>query len=87
MAKQVSLQVVIWPLAMGVLLLVAWYLAVWLFGIPEYQLPPPHRIVEAAIEEQSLLLSGGAQTTIACLLGFFISVVGGLFLSVLLASS
>ncbi len=87
MPRQIQWQVVLWPVAMGVLLLGAWYLAIWLFGIPEYQLPQPHRIVQAGFEEQSLLLSGGAQTTIACLVGFFISVVGGLLLSVLLASS
>ena len=76
-----------WPLLFGALLLAAWYGAIALFGIPEYQLPPLHRIVGAAYEERAILWSGSVQTTIACLIGFFSSVVGGVLLSLLLASS
>ncbi|MEM1433492.1 MAG: ABC transporter permease subunit [Pseudomonadota bacterium] len=82
-----TLMVVGWPLLFGAALLGVWYAAIAIFNIPEYQLPPLHRIVEAGIEERSVLLSGAVQTTIACLIGFFTSVVGGIALSVLLASS
>jgi NitT/TauT family transport system permease protein len=78
---------VVWPLTFGACLLVVWYLAILVFGIPEYQLPPLHRIVEAGFEERDVLFSGALQTTIACLIGFFSSVAGGVALSVLLASS
>ena len=82
-----TLMVVGWPLLFGAALLGVWSAAIAIFNIPEYQLPPLHRIVEAGIEERSVLLSGAVQTTIACLIGFFTSVVGGIALSVLLASS
>lgn len=77
----------LWPVLFGLLLLLGWYGAISLFGIPEYQLPPLHRIVEAGIEERAVLWTGALQTTFACLVGFLCSVVGGLVLSVLLASS
>ena len=87
MFSRVPWSVLFWPMIVGICLLVAWYLAIWLFDIPEYQLPMPHIIVEAIFKERDLLLSGGAQTTIACMVGFFISVTGGLVLSLFLASS
>ena len=77
----------LWPVVVGIFLLLTWYGAIWLFSIPEYQLPQPHRIAQAMVNEREVLISGGAQTTIACLVGFFISVSGGLLLSIFLASS
>ena len=87
MFSKVPWPAIFWPVIVGVCLLVAWYLAIWLFDIPQYQLPKAHVIVEAMFKERELLLSGGAQTTIACMVGFFISVTGGLALSLFLASS
>lgn len=78
---------VAWPLVVGALLGGAWYGGIALFSIPEYQLPPPHRIVEAGLQERELLLNGALQTALASLIGFGSSVFGGLALSVLLASS
>ena len=77
----------IWPAIFGGIILALWYSAIAIFAIPEYQLPPPHRILESGIDEQQLLLTGATQTIIACLIGFFTSVAGGLALSILLASS
>ena len=71
----------------GSALIACWYLAIALFAIPEYQLPPIHRVVEAGIEESSVLWTGAVQTTIACLVGFFSSVIGAMMLAVWLASS
>lgn len=76
-----------WPALFGVLLVAGWYAAIQLFSIPEYQLPAPHRIIEAGIEERASLLPGMLQTTLACLVGFFSSVIGGVMLSLLLAAS
>lgn len=77
----------LWPLAIGVLFIVLWYAGIALFEIPEYQLPAPHRIIEEGIVEWDTLWSGLVQTTYACLVGFAASVIGGVLLSVLLASS
>jgi NitT/TauT family transport system permease protein len=76
-----------WPIAFGAVILAGWYGIIELFGVPEYQLPPLHRIVEAGVAERDLLFSGALQTTLASLIGFSLSVVGGLALSVFLASS
>lgn len=76
-----------WPALFGVVLLALWYGAILLLGVPEYQLPAPHRIVSAGVEERAALLPGMLQTTMACLVGFFTSVIGGVALSLLLASS
>ena len=83
----VQLGRIAWPALFGALLLAGWYGAIGLFGIPEYQLPAPHRIVEAGLEERSSLLPGMLQTTRACVVGFFASVVGGALMSLLLAAS
>ncbi|MEM6707597.1 MAG: ABC transporter permease subunit [Pseudomonadota bacterium] len=82
-----TLMAVGWPLLFGAALLAVWYAAIAVFDIPEYQLPPLHRIIEAGFDERAVLFSGAVQTTIACLIGFFTSVIGGIALSVLLASS
>ena len=76
-----------WPLLVGALITAGWYGGIVAFSIPEYQLPPPHRIVEAGIEERTVLLTGAMQTAKASLIGFLTSVAGGLVLSILLASS
>jgi len=76
-----------WPLVFGLLLLAGWYGAITLFEIPEYQLPPLHRIVQAGYEEREMLMAGSIQTTMACLIGFFTSIAGGVMLSIMLASS
>jgi len=76
-----------WPTIFGAILISLWYGSIALFAIPEYQLPPLHRIAEAGFEERNILLSGAGQTLIACLIGFFTSVFGGVVLSVLLASN
>lgn len=75
------------PLLVGVVFIGIWYAAIHLIGIPEYQLPAPHSIIDAGIDEREALWSGLVQTTLACVIGFSVSVFGGLLLAVLLASS
>ncbi|RDV29231.1 ABC transporter permease [Alteromonas aestuariivivens] len=75
------------PAIVGVSLIAIWYLVIYLFDIPIFQLPAPHDIIEAGSQEQSTLISGALQTTLACLIGFFTSLLGGVLISVLLAYS
>lgn len=77
----------LWPLVIGAAFIGLWYAGIALFAIPEYQLPAPHRIVAEGFAEGDTLWSGMLQTTRACLVGFIVSVVGGVLLSLLLASS
>ena len=79
--------VFLWPAAVGAVIGATWYGGIAAFGIPEYQLPPPHRIVQAGWQERELLLSGALQTALASLIGFASSVIGGVALAILLASS
>lgn len=76
-----------WPLLFGAVFIGVWYACIYLFDLPEFQLPTPHRIAQAGYEERALLWSGLVQTSYASLLGFISSVIGGLLLSFLLASS
>lgn len=78
---------VLWPLLIGVVFILIWYLGIELFDIPEFQLPAPHRIVEEGFTEWNTLWRAMLQTTRACLIGFFASVAGGVLLSLLLSSS
>ena len=78
---------VVWPIGIGIIFIALWYLGIWIFEIPEFQLPSPHRIVEEGIDEWPTLWAGMKQTTFACVIGFIASVVGGVLLSLLLASS
>tara|TARA_R110002073_G_scaffold19935_2_gene72169 strand:- start:408 stop:1211 length:804 start_codon:yes stop_codon:yes gene_type:complete len=78
---------ILWPALIGIFFMAAWYLTIYLFDIPEFQLPAPHRIIEEGIAERSTLWSGMRQTLLACIIGFFCSVTGGLLLSIFLASS
>ena len=75
------------PMLVGMLIVGLWYFAVIVIQIPEYQMPPPHSVVMAGYQERAVLMSGAFQTLYACLLGFFTSVIGGLILSLFLASS
>lgn len=75
------------PFAVGIGVIGLWYAAIEYFKIPEYQLPQPHSILEAGMAESGTLISGTLQTSLACIIGFTTSVLGGIFLSLLLASS
>ncbi|MEM0954753.1 MAG: ABC transporter permease [Pseudomonadota bacterium] len=86
-SKGSSWQTFMWPAVVGLVVLAVWYATVLWLGVPEYQLPAPHRIIEEGAREAPTLWSGLLQTLYACLLGFTASVVGGLVLSILLASS
>lgn len=75
------------PTIFGALVIVIWYASIALFDIPIYQLPAPHLIIQAGIEESDTLISGTLQTALACVIGFVVSAVLGALLALLLASS
>lgn len=78
---------VYWPLAMTVLLLVIWEAAVRMLGIRSIVLPPPSEIVEAMISRYDLLLEHSWPTFYLTIMGFLLSVVGGIFVAVLITYS
>ncbi|MEE4661318.1 MAG: ABC transporter permease [Halieaceae bacterium] len=86
-SKASSWQAVFWPAVIGFAGLGVWYAAVIWGGMPENQLPAPHRILQEGVREAPTLWSGLLQTLYACVLGFTASVMGGVILSILLASS
>lgn len=57
------------PLATLAGLLLAWEAAVWLFDLPPYILPPPHRVAVALATRADLLLAEAAVTVAEMLLG------------------
>lgn len=75
------------PAIVGLMIVGLWYAAIYFFEIPIFQLPAPHLIVDAASKEHEALISGALQTTYACIVGFFSSLVGGVILSIVLAFS
>ena len=75
------------PTIVGATIIAIWYAAINIFDIPIFQLPAPHLIIDAASKEHEALMSGALQTTYACIVGFFTSLVGGVFLSIVLALS
>lgn len=50
-------------------LFLIWEGAVWLFGLPPYILPPPHRIAVAFVDSAELLMAQAAVTVAEMLLG------------------
>jgi NitT/TauT family transport system permease protein len=74
--------------AVTVLLLALVWEAVTHFGLlPPYVLPAPSEVAAVLVSDWSLLLSNAASTTVAILLGFFMSVAVGVPLAVLIATS
>jgi NitT/TauT family transport system permease protein len=85
--KLLRLSTLLWPIGFGTLFIAIWYLAIYWFEIPIFQLPAPDQIIKAGFEERETLLAGATQTTYACIIGFLISAVGGALMSLLLASA
>lgn len=73
------------PTAIAFLLLVIWQVAVIAFDVKEAILPTPWKIIQTTITHWELLLAHTWPTTSECLLGFFLAVVIGMGLGILLA--
>jgi len=73
------------PTVIALLILVLWHFAVVLFSVPEAILPTPIKIAATIFKHGDLLITHTWPTTAECLLGFFLAVVVGMGLGVLLA--
>jgi NitT/TauT family transport system permease protein len=76
-----------WPLAMTALLLAVWEGAVRLLNIRSIILPPPSEIVEVMVARYDLLLEHMWPSLYLTVLGFLLSVVGGIIVAVLITYS
>jgi NitT/TauT family transport system permease protein len=76
-----------WPLAVTIALLVAWEVLVRALGIRSIILPPPSEIVEVMVTRYDLLLSHLWPSLYLTVLGFALSVVGGIVVAILITYS
>ncbi|WP_332695317.1 ABC transporter permease [Halalkalibacter lacteus] len=75
------------PVIAMVSFIVLWQLVVTLIGTPHYILPKPTDIYEAAVKNWSNLSDALTTTIISAVSGFILSVIGGIGVAVLMASS
>ena len=76
-----------WPLGMTFLLLAAWEAAVRIMGIRSIVLPPPSEVIETMVRRYDLLLDHLWPSIYLTILGFALSVVGGIIVAVLITYS
>jgi NitT/TauT family transport system permease protein len=76
-----------WPVLITLLMLLGWELAVRLLGIRSIILPPPSAVLEVMVERYDLLLAHLWPSLYLTVLGFALSVVGGIFVAVLITYS
>jgi NitT/TauT family transport system permease protein len=75
------------PLALGVLVLVTWELAVRLNHIPPYLLPGPWLVAQTLVKDWLVLLPALGVTLKITLVAFAVAVVSGLALAMVMAQS
>lgn len=71
------------PVLAGIILLVAWELAIWYFSLPNFVLPRPGDIVLAAAEHPHAFLADTGATLLEAVTGYVIGAVLGVGLAVL----
>ena len=76
-----------WPILVTALLLLAWEISVRTMGIRSIILPPPSAVFEAMAERHDLLLAHLWPSLYLTMLGFGLSVVGGIIVAVLITYS
>src|SRR5436190_19342751 len=76
-----------WPILVTALILLAWEISVRTLGIRSIILPPPSAVFEAMAERHDLLLAHLWPTLYLTMLGFGLSVVGGIVVAVLITYS
>jgi NitT/TauT family transport system permease protein len=76
-----------WPLLVTALILLAWELSVRALGIRSIILPPPSAVFEAMAQRHDLLLAHLWPSLYLTVLGFVLSVIGGIFVAVLITYS
>lgn len=78
---------VIAPLGVGIVMLAAWQLGVWIFGVPEYLLPGPIRVAQALVQEWPQLFPSLLVTLQITVAAFLAATVSGLLIAVLFTQS
>ena len=76
-----------WPILVTALLLLAWEVSVRALGIRSIILPPPSAVFEAMAQRHDLLLTHLWPSLYLTVLGFALSVVGGILVAVLITYS
>ena len=82
-----SLAELVWPIGISLLLLMLWEVAVRKLGIRSIILPPPSEIIEAIFDRRELLLAHLWPSLYLTILGFALSVVGGILVAVVITYS
>lgn len=75
------------PFILILLLLALWDVAIRLFKIPPYLIPPPEKVVEQLLAEWPRLLKESWKTTLATLGGFGLTIVIGIPIAMVIAYS
>jgi NitT/TauT family transport system permease protein len=78
---------ILWPTLVGVGALLVWELSVRLLGVRSIILPPPSEIVYVMATRHHLLLTHLWPSLYMTVLGFALSVVGGIFVAILITYS
>lgn len=76
-----------WPIGISLVLLALWEAAVRGLGIRSIILPPPSEILEAVISRRELLLTHLWPSLYLTVLGFALSVIGGILVAVVITYS
>jgi len=76
-----------WPVLVTALMLTGWELAVRMLGIRSIILPPPSAVLEVMVQRYDLLLTHLWPSLYLTVLGFLLSVVGGVLVAVLVTYS
>lgn len=82
-----SFNEILWPSVATIGLLLAWEIAVRALGVRSIILPPPSAIVEVIVTRYDLLLTNLWPTLFLTLLGFTLSVFGGVLVAILITYS
>ncbi|MEO6749768.1 MAG: ABC transporter permease, partial [Casimicrobiaceae bacterium] len=82
-----SARAVLLPVALALVVLVAWELAVRIGNVPEVILPSPSAIARSIVDQHAILLKHAVPTTLESAGGFVIASVLGIGLAILIAYS
>jgi NitT/TauT family transport system permease protein len=76
-----------WPVAISLMMLAGWELIVRGLGVRSIVLPSPWRIAETVIERRDLLITNLWPSLYLTVIGFALSVIGGILVAVLITYS
>jgi NitT/TauT family transport system permease protein len=75
------------PFSVTILLFILWEVLTQLLKIPAYNLPAPSAVLTALVTRSQPLIENALQTLMTTLVGFFFSVIAGVFLGFLIGYS